>query len=117
MLYLESLSEGMNFMSIKIDTKKCVGCSKCIKVCPGSLIYKNEAGKAFIKYLQNCWGCTACLKECKNEAIKYYLGADIGGNGAYLYVVENGSELKWHMNSNDGRKIIVNTNTKESNKY
>lgn len=117
MSYLEIWLEGMNSMSIKIDTKKCVGCGKCIKVCPGSLIYKNEYKKAFIKYPQNCWGCTACLKECRSQAIKYYLGADIGGNGAYLYVVEDGSELKWYMNSSDGRKMTVSTNRKESNKY
>lgn len=105
-------------MSINIDTEKCVGCGKCIIVCPGSLIYKNEFGKAFMKYPRNCWGCAACLKECKSKAIKYYLGTDIGGNGTYLYIESNGSELKWHMNSNtDKRKIVISTNTKESNKY
>ncbi|URZ14036.1 4Fe-4S dicluster domain-containing protein [Clostridium felsineum] len=104
-------------MSIKVDENKCVGCEKCINVCPGSLIYKNEAGKAFIKYPKDCWGCTACLKECKVRAIKYFLGADIGGNGSYMYVSEKKEELEWHMIDRKNNEKIVVTSRKEANKY
>lgn len=104
-------------MSISIKKDKCVGCKKCLSVCPGSLIKMDTQGKAYIKYPKNCWGCTACLKECSTAAIKYYLGADIGGNGAYLYVKEHKDELIWNVvdkNINQTRIII---NRKESNKY
>ena len=37
-------------MSIIIDKDKCRKCGKCTEVCPGSLIKKDEDGKAFIKY-------------------------------------------------------------------
>ncbi|KOF57683.1 MULTISPECIES: 4Fe-4S dicluster domain-containing protein [Clostridium] len=104
-------------MSIKIDVNKCVSCGKCIEVCPGSLLLKNENGKAFIRYPKNCWGCTACLKECKLGAIKYYLGADIGGNGSTMYVTQNGESLEWRLESKDGRKVVITTNSKEANKY
>ncbi|AAK78090.1 adenylylsulfate reductase subunit B [Clostridium acetobutylicum] len=104
-------------MSIKIDLNKCVGCQKCINICPGSLIDKNNDGKAYIKYPKDCWGCTACLKECKFKAIKYFLGADIGGNGSYMYVSEKGEELEWHMINEDGKEKIITTSRKESNKY
>lgn len=107
----------MKTVSIKINSKKCVGCSKCISVCPGNLIYKNEDGKAYIKYEKDCWGCTACLKECEVSAIKYYLGADIGGNGAYLYVKQKKDELNWHIIDKDNKETVINTNSKESNKY
>lgn len=103
-------------MSIKIDSDKCIGCFRCMSVCPGNLIYKNREGKAYIKYEKDCWGCTACVKECKNNAINYYLGADLGGNGAYLYTTQNEEELKWHINK-DGKEVLINTNRKESNKY
>ena len=104
-------------MSIKIDVNKCVGCNKCLEICPGSLIYKNESNKAFIKYDKDCWGCTACLKECKFKAIKYYLGTDIGGNGAELYVEEVKDTLNWHITDKCGRDVIISTNRKQSNKY
>ena len=63
-------------MSIRIDKDKCIRCGKCIKVCPGSLIYKDEDKKAYIKYEDSCWGCTACLKECGSSAITYFLGRE-----------------------------------------
>lgn len=104
-------------MSIKIDVNRCVGCSKCIEVCPGSLILKNEKGKAVIKYPKNCWGCAACLKECKVGAIKYYLGVDIGGNGATMKIISGSEGLSWQMESSDGKKIVITTKSKEANKY
>lgn len=104
-------------MSIKIDKDRCIGCSKCISVCPGSLIYRDNDGKAYIKYERNCWGCTACIKECTVGAIKYYLGADIGGNGSYLYTSQNADELKWHIIDKHDHETIISTNRRESNKY
>ena len=69
-------------MSIIIDKEKCRKCGKCTQVCPGSLIKKDEDGKAFIKYPKDCWGCCSCIKECQFDAIGLYLGADIGGMGS-----------------------------------
>lgn len=107
----------MKAMSIKIDKNKCVGCKKCIEVCPGTLICKDEDGKAYIKYPKNCWGCTACLKECKFSAIEYYLGADIGGNGAKLKVLETIDTLDWIITHENNKNTTITTNRKESNKY
>lgn len=104
-------------MSIRIRENKCVGCDRCLKICPGNLIYKNKDGKAYIKYEKDCWGCTACLKECAVAAIEYYLGADIGGNGAYLYVKQNKDELNWHVVDKLGNDKVITTNRKEANKY
>lgn len=104
-------------MSIKIDKDKCVGCGRCIDVCPGTLIYKDKENKAYIKYEKNCWGCTACLKECKVAAIKYYLGADIGGNGASLYVEEDKDILNWNITDKNGEKVVISTSRKEANRY
>ena len=105
-------------MSIKIDRESCIGCLKCKNVCPGNLIYADDHGKAYLKYESDCWGCTACVKECANGSIKYYLGADIGGNSSYLYVNKNGDELKWHLINDDNNVgITIMTNRKESNRY
>lgn len=104
-------------MSIEIIKGKCVGCNKCLGVCPGSLLSKDDDGKVLIKYPKDCWGCTACLKECKFGAIKYYLGADIGGSGGYLYTKDEGDYLHWHITDKKGKENIITINKNESNKY
>ena len=82
-------------MSIAINAKQCVGCGKCSMVCPGSLIHMNADGKAFIKYPKDCWGCTSCLKECAVHAIRFYLGADMGGMGSLVHTEKEGDVLRW----------------------
>ncbi|AKN34156.1 adenylylsulfate reductase [Clostridium carboxidivorans P7] len=104
-------------MSIKIDKDKCIKCGKCIKVCPGSLIYADENKKAFIKYEDECWGCTACLKECGVSAIKYFLGEDIGGRGGSMTVNKGKDFWQWNITDGNGKVHWVKINTKESNKY
>ncbi|MCB2361403.1 ferredoxin family protein [Clostridium estertheticum] len=104
-------------MSIKIDLQKCVGCGKCIQMCPGNLIFKNDKSKAFIKYSEECWGCTACLKECPVQAINYYLGADIGGKGTFLNTKKEKNILHWHIYKPNKVEIIITTNVAEANKY
>ncbi len=104
-------------MSIEIIKDKCVGCNKCIDVCPGSLIYKDEDKKMFIKYPKDCWGCTACLKECNFGAIKYFLGADIGGKGGSLYTKDEGDYLHWYITDKNGDEKEITIDKRESNKY
>lgn len=104
-------------MSIKISKQTCTECGKCLDVCPGSLLYRDEAGKAYIRYPQDCWGCTSCLKECAAGAIKYYLGADIGGMGGYLYTKRESERLHWFIHKPDGEKISITINRKQANQY
>lgn len=107
-------------MSIKIEKTKCVGCARCTAACPGSLIYmKKENGKAFaaIREVRDCWGCTACLKECPSSAIKYFLGADIGGTGATLSIKRESHYLHWKINLPSGTEKIITIDQKEANKY
>lgn len=104
-------------MSIEIVKDKCVGCNKCIDVCPGNLIYKDQDRKMFIKYPKECWGCTACLKECKFGAIKYFLGADIGGQGGYLLTDDKADFLHWHIVDKTGQETEIIIDKRESNKY
>lgn len=103
-------------MSIRIDKEMCMGCGKCLTVCPGGLIYGDEEKKAFIKYPQECWGCTACLKECHFGAINYFLGADIGGKGTYLYTKDMGKILHWFV-VKDGTEHEIIISKEEANRY
>ena len=104
-------------MSIAINKEKCIGCGKCRNVCPGTLIKLDEKGKAFIKYHKDCWGCTSCIKECPVYAIKFFLGADIGGMGSLVHTEKQGDILKWVIEKPDGEVSEININQKESNKY
>ncbi len=103
-------------MSIRINTSSCVGCKRCVEVCPGNLI-KLVDGRACITRPKDCWGCTSCLKECKTGAIQFFLGADIGGKGSILSVKEQGDERHWIVTSPGGTTKTITVNTKESNKY
>ena len=103
-------------MSIAINRSKCVGCKRCIEVCPGNLI-KLVEGKAVIKREKDCWGCTSCLKECKTGAIAFFLGADIGGRGSVLSVSDKGDIRTWTVTAPDKSTKTIVVNRKESNKY
>ncbi len=105
-------------MSIFIDRNKCVGCGKCADVCPGNLL-KITDHKAVIRHPEDCWGCTSCLKECKVEAVKFFLGADIGGRGStltYTYGDDNRT-VTWKVISPDKVERVIVIDTQESNKY
>lgn len=104
-------------MSIKIDGAKCTACGKCRNVCPGSLLYKEEAGKTVNRFPKDCWGCTACVKECGFGAITYYLGADIGGRGTAMHTRKEDGLLHWIFTRPNGEEKTITVNSKESNKY
>ena len=104
-------------MSIRINKNKCVGCKRCLDVCPGSLIKTDETGKAYIKYPKDCWGCTSCIKECRHDAIRFFLGADVGGRGASMVVSEKPDISTWTVEKPDGTKITIQVNKKDANKY
>lgn len=104
-------------MSIRIQKTPCVGCGRCVEVCPGNLIKLNENRRAYITRPEDCWGCTSCLKECKTGAIQFFLGADIGGRGSTLSVEERGDLRLWTVTAPTGTTQTIEINTKESNKY
>ena len=104
-------------MSIMIDSHKCTGCGKCRQVCPGSLLYQSSAGKTEIKYPNECWGCTSCVKECSDHAIQYYLGADMGGRGSFLYTKREGKLLHWIVVAPDGSEKRLITDQSQANAY
>ena len=57
------------------------------------------------------------LKECQFSAIRFYLGADIGGMGSKLYTKKHGDITNWIIEKYDGTTQTVEVNSKEANKY
>ncbi len=104
-------------MSISIEKERCTGCGRCLSACPGTLIEKDDDGKAVIPRPQDCWGCTSCLKECAAGAIFYYLGADVGGRGTILHVNKEGSLLHWIFDKQNGEKQKITVDSKNANRY
>ena len=103
-------------MSIRINKERCVGCEKCSKVCPGTLI-TIENKKAKMAYPRDCWGCVSCVKECAFGAIEFFLGADIGGNGSSLNVINEGNFMHWNIKKPDGTLQTIDVDRRSSNKY
>lgn len=103
-------------MSIRINKERCVGCTRCTQVCPGTLIHMEE-NKAIIRYPRNCWGCASCVKECGAGAIDFYLGADIGGQGSTMQVTKEGNLMQWQIRDPEGKTTVIEVDSTNSNQY
>lgn len=103
-------------MSIVIDREACIGCGRCVSICPGNLIQMVES-TAFIVEPRDCWGCASCVKECPVQAIALYLARDIGGKGGRMTARRSGSKTIWTASLPDGRTTTVDVDSTVSNSY
>lgn len=56
-------------MTIAIDSTLCIGCSRCINVCPVKVIELNDKAKAETVRLDFCVHCAHCMSVCPQKAI------------------------------------------------
>ena len=101
---------------ININENKCVGCGKCIDICPGNLFFL-EKTCAKMRDVRDCWGCCACVKICPANAICYQLSADLGGTGAKLFAEDSPQKLTWQILKTNGEKIILEVDKTQANKF
>ena len=104
-------------MSVFIDRELCARCGRCAEICPGNLIERDASGAAFLQYPAECWGCASCLKECRHGAIAYFLGADIGGQGATMRVRSEGPLRYWRVEIPGRDAIVITTDSRTANQY
>ena len=104
-------------MSVRINRERCIGCGRCTEVCPGNLLCLNVEKKAEIRIPEDCWGCTGCVKICPVNAIEYFLGADIGGQGAVMTVAQRGDFYDWKVHFPDGREKTISVDRRSANQY
>ena len=67
----------MNQAKFVVDIEACVGCGKCVKVCPGGILRLNPSQKAEIADFKEfgwngCWKCEHCLAVCPMGAISIF---------------------------------------------
>ena len=67
----------MNHAKFVVDIEACVGCGKCVKVCPGGILRLNPSQKAEIADFKEfgwngCWKCEHCLAVCPMGAISIF---------------------------------------------
>lgn len=53
----------------EIIREKCIGCGKCMEVCPPKTIHKGEDNKAVIDY-DKCISCFCCHEFCPEKAVR-----------------------------------------------
>lgn len=57
-----------NVATLQLSTEKCIGCGKCVEVCPHRVLKMVER-KAYISEKDLCMECGACAKNCPANAI------------------------------------------------
>ena len=55
---------------LKIDSNRCIGCGKCVELCPMKKLKLNDDKKAFPNH--NCTLCYRCVNECPVKAITLF---------------------------------------------
>lgn len=58
----------MIYIPPTIDAKKCIGCNKCVEICPTKTLEMKD-GKAVVAHPENCVECHACESVCPSGAI------------------------------------------------
>ncbi len=59
--------------SLFLDDAACIGCGKCVEVCPHA-VFAFAAKKAFIETRDTCMECGACAQNCPTSAIRVKSG-------------------------------------------
>lgn len=78
-----------NSVTLKYFPDKCVGCGKCVEVCPREVFIIQE-NKALITDRDLCIECGACMNNCQPNAIE--VNAGVGCAGALIYSMVTGRE-------------------------
>lgn len=75
------LKNPKNAGTLSVNREKCIGCGRCIEVCPHNVFHMKEK-KSEIINKHSCMKCEACKNNCPVSAIDVH--ADTGG---FVYAV------------------------------
>lgn len=70
---MKQMSYLKNGQTLSFDAERCVGCGRCVEVCPHQ-VFAIEQRKARIAHREWCMECGACQKNCPASAIAVQAG-------------------------------------------
>jgi NAD-dependent dihydropyrimidine dehydrogenase PreA subunit len=62
-----------NVATLKLDQPVCIGCGRCLEVCPHQ-VFELKVKKAAIRDLDACMECGACALNCPVKALEVDAG-------------------------------------------
>ncbi len=62
-----------NVVTLELDGNQCIGCGRCVEVCPHAVFAKTESKVSLIDR-DGCMECGACAKNCPVDAITVEAG-------------------------------------------
>jgi len=71
-----------NVTTLTYSIENCIGCGKCVDVCPHS-VFDMDNGKALIVDSNSCMECGACALNCPANALK----VDAGVGCALAFII------------------------------
>jgi NAD-dependent dihydropyrimidine dehydrogenase PreA subunit len=78
-----------NVVTLNLDVDKCVGCGRCLEVCPHGVFILQER-KVSVAERDRCMECGACARNCPVSAITVEAG--VGCAYAIIIGALRGSE-------------------------
>ena len=62
-----------------IEKDKCIGCHKCVDLCPVDVygVQEKKGCPPVIRYPEECWHCHACVFDCPAKAIRLRVPAPL----------------------------------------
>lgn len=92
-------------MSVITDKDKCIGCQKCVDICPGNLLVLDpQTKKTFIRHPEDCWDCMACVKICPQQALETKLPYQLANYKASLKPTVYPDKIVWQLTDLKGKK-------------
>lgn len=86
-----------NIVTLKLDADKCIGCERCVEVCPHG-VFTVADGKASIIDRDWCMECGACQNNCPADAIS--VGKGVGCAQAVINGAIRGTEPNCDCSNN-----------------
>jgi len=94
-----SLKYLKNVATLSLNSKKCIGCGMCAKVCPHG-VFKIGSKKANITDKDLCMECGACALNCPVNVIE--VNAGVGCAAAIIKSWFTGKEPNCDCGGDDG---------------
>lgn len=61
--------DGINFVTVRIDSNKCNYCMECIRCCPTQALRFDRDVVVFLHNAYECSYCEVCMDVCEPQAI------------------------------------------------